>query len=215
MIYYVLRFLSYIVCKLLFRVELTGREHIPKEGGLLVVCNHISYLDPVTFGGAFPRPLYFLTKSEFYRHRFFGWLLRKLHTIPIHLDRYDKQGMQRAIEILREGKALVVYPEGARSRDGKLHPGRAGAGFLAIQAGVPVLPVYLRGTYEALPPRAHMIRLHKIFVHIGQVLDFSASAPPAASGDGPKPLHPHGQLFYQGISDRMMEAIRKISEDAV
>jgi len=180
MIYALLSPLGRFLSKLLFRLKATGRESIPRKGGLLIVSNHASYLDPVILDGAVGRPVYFFARSELFEIPLFGWLIRQLHAFPVHLGRLDKDAIKRAIKELKRGRVVVVYPEGTRSRDGTLQRGQAGAGFFAVKAGVPVLPVYLRGTYEALTPGSKKVRLRKISIHFGSPLFFKP--PEALSG---------------------------------
>lgn len=211
MLYPILRLLSVLLCKLFFRLRVTGKEFIPKEGGVLLVSNHASYLDPVVLGVAYPRSLWFFARSDLFKNPFFGWLIRQLHAFPVQLHRpLDKDAIERAIKELREGKTVVVFPEGTRSRDGELHAGQAGVGLLAVKAGVPVLPVYLRGAYQAFPPGAQVFRPKKISVHFGTVLSFRPSSPQTEEKDAVPLRVGRRQIFYQKIADQMMEAIREI-----
>lgn len=211
MFYLFLRSCSIPLLKLFFRFRVTGREAIPKKGGTLLVSNHASYLDPILLGVAVPRPLYFFAKERlFHLNPFFTWLIHSLHAFPVNPDKLDKDALSRAIDILKKGKILVVYPEGTRSRDGKLQRGEAGAGFLAVRAGVPVIPVYLKGSYEALPPGARMIRPKSVSVHFGKALFFY---PPASDEKDPHERNVgRRQIFYQAVADQMMAAIHKIKD---
>ena len=212
MLYLILRFFGVFLFKLLFRFHVTGKNAIPGKGGILIVSNHVSYLDPLMLAAASPRPLYFFAKSGLFKNSLFGWLIRMLHAFPVHQDRLDKDAIERAIRELKKGKALVVFPEGTRSTDDRIHPGQAGAGFFAVKAGVPVLPVYLRGTYEALPPGRRMIRPKKVSIHFGKPLFFDPSASPSREGtEEPTPKKAgRRQIYYQKIADQMMEAIQTI-----
>jgi len=212
MLYLLLRLFALAPSKLLFRFHVTGREFIPKEGGVLIVSNHASYLDPIILGVAFPRPLYFFARSDLFHHPIFGWLIRTLHAFPVHVDKLDKDAIERAIKELMVGKTVVVFPEGTRSRTGALRPGQAGAGFFAVKAKVPVLPVYLRGAHEALPPGAKMIRPKKISIHFGKPLFFHDPPPSSRDKEGTLKKEGRRQLYYQRIADQMMEAIREIKD---
>ena len=205
MLYLILRPFAILLCKLFFRVRVTGRENIPRRGGVLLISNHASYLDPVLLGIVFPRPLYFFARSDLFQHRLFGGLIRTLHAFPVHLHKLDKDAIEHAVKELTRGKTVVVFPEGTRSRTGALRSGQAGAGFLAVKAKVSVLPVYLRGAYNAFPPGAKMIRPKKVSIHFGEPLSFH-------SHDHDTTLAHHGrrQACYQRIADQMMEAIEKI-----
>ena len=211
MLYQILRLFSILLCKILFRVTVKGREAIPQKGGILLVSNHASYLDPILLGVVCPRPVHFFARADLFKKNFwFGGLIRALHAFPVDIHRpLDKDAIEKAIKKLKEGEVVVVYPEGTRSRDGALHRGQAGAGFFAVKAGVPVLPVYIRGAYAAFPPGAWVIRPQKISVHFGKILFFP---PPTLRPEDVSSQKGHRQRFYQKIADQMMEAIREIKD---
>ena len=87
--------------------------------------------------------LYFLAKKELFRSKVFGWFIKKLNAIPISRGEYDRKGLERSVELLKEGKALVLFPEGSRSKNGKLHEPRPGIGKIALEAEVPIVPAYV------------------------------------------------------------------------
>jgi 1-acyl-sn-glycerol-3-phosphate acyltransferase len=126
--------------------EVRGRRHVPREGGLLVASNHISFWDPPMIGSALPREVHFLAKEELFRTPGLGWLIRSLNSIPIRRGVADLSGLARALEVLRQGDALLMFPEGSRMRDGELHPARPGVGMMAVQADVPIVPCYISGS---------------------------------------------------------------------
>ena len=212
MLYLILRLLAILLSKLFFRFHVTGREFIPREGGVLIVSNHASYLDPVILGVSFPRPLYFFARADLFKNRLFGWLIRTLHAFPVHVDKLDKDAIEHAIKELLVGKTVVVFPEGTRSRTGALRPGQAGAGFFAVKAKVPVLPVYLQGAYEALPPGTKMIRPQKISIHFGKPLFFHEPPPYFQDKEGTLKKEGRRQMYYQRIADQMMAAIKEIKD---
>jgi 1-acyl-sn-glycerol-3-phosphate acyltransferase len=193
MLYPILRPLAVLVCKPYFRLSSTGREWIPRKGGLLLVSNHSSYLDPVVLGAACPRPLYFFARAELFRNFWFGGLIRALHAFPVDIRRaLDKDAIERAVKELKEGKVVVVFPEGTRSRAGELCSGQAGAGFFAVKAQVPVIPVYIEGAHQAYPPGSKMIYPRKISVHFGKPLTF---APPSEKEKVSLAQHGHRQAY--------------------
>jgi 1-acyl-sn-glycerol-3-phosphate acyltransferase len=126
--------------------EVSGRENVPSQDGLIVASNHISFWDPPMVGSACPRELSFLAKEELFSTPLLGPLIRSLNAIPIRRGVADLSGMSRAIERLGRGGALLMFPEGTRMRDGELHPGRPGVGMMAVNANVPIVPCFISGS---------------------------------------------------------------------
>ncbi|MDQ4045348.1 MAG: 1-acyl-sn-glycerol-3-phosphate acyltransferase [Chloroflexota bacterium] len=136
---------------LVLRVRVEGMENIPPEGsGVYVVSNHLHNADPVLLEIIFPRPLHFMAKEEIYRIKPLGWLVGKFGNFPVARGKSDRKAVRNAITRLRHGVAVGLFPEGTRSKTMRLGPARAGAGFIAIQADVPILPVAITGS-ERLP----------------------------------------------------------------
>jgi 1-acyl-sn-glycerol-3-phosphate acyltransferase len=155
-----------------FRV--TGEENFPKTGGVIVAVNHCANYDPVLVGLACPRQLAFLGKIELFRNPLLGVLLRYLGAIPLHRGAADTGAMRAAVEVLSSGKPLLLFPEGTRSKTGRLQRGRRGAGMLAARTGCPILPVHLSGSF-------HMFRnllRRRVEVRIGRPFPVPP-APPA------------------------------------
>jgi 1-acyl-sn-glycerol-3-phosphate acyltransferase len=141
-----------------------GRPGIPRRGGLIIVANHTSYLDPVLLAANAPRPLHFLARESLFRRPLFGWLLRRVHSIPLARDRPDRAALERALKTVRAGGALVIFPEGTRSRDGRLGPALAGVGHIALRAGIPIVAAHIDGAHQAMPrgtkfPRPRRVRI--------------------------------------------------------
>jgi 1-acyl-sn-glycerol-3-phosphate acyltransferase len=126
--------------------EVKGRENVPRQDGLIVACNHISFWDPPMVGAACPRELSFLAKEELFATPLLGPVIRSLNSIPIRRGVADLSGMSRAIERIGRGGALLMFPEGSRMRDGELHPARPGVGMMAVHADVPIVPCFISGS---------------------------------------------------------------------
>lgn len=124
-----------------FRTYVEGQENLPTDGAAILCCSHRSNFDPVVVGLAVPRPLRFMAKAELFRIPLFRSLIRALGAFPIHRGIGDRQALQRAENLLREGELLLIFPEGTRLRSGRV-PGRfqSGAVRLALRAGVPIVP---------------------------------------------------------------------------
>ena len=148
-------------------IRIEGRENVP-TGGCLIVSNHVSFMDPTTVGWAVAREIYYLGRKSLFKPPFWSWFLPICNVLPIDRDGRDVSGLRRIIKMLKEGHAVLLFPEGTRSDDGTLQPAEAGAGLVAIKAGVPVLPVRVFGTFESLSRHTKKLRLHPIRVVIGQ-----------------------------------------------
>lgn len=197
------RVLFLAIGRVLFRFRTIGREHVPRRGGLLVAANHASYLDIPAVGCALPRRAYYLGRYDLFPNRLLGRALRSLGWIPLRHYRFDRESFGKAIELIKRGQAVVIYPEGTRSKDGQLGPGKPGLGIIVAETGCRVLPVYLEGTHEVLPVGAGCPRLRPIQVRIGEPIDFS----PDAARYGGKP-------FFQHVSRTVMERIAELAAGA-
>jgi len=154
-----------VLFTLLFTRRTRGREFIPKEGGFIVACNHISFWDPPLVGDAIPREVHFLAKEELFRNRAFAWLIRSLNAIPIRRGMVDPRSVKSALEAMAGGKGLVMFPEGGRVRNGALKPALPGVGLLSVKAGVPVVPAYIKGSDSI---KKAILRLTQIDIVFGE-----------------------------------------------
>jgi 1-acyl-sn-glycerol-3-phosphate acyltransferase len=183
------------VLRALFRLRVVGTEHVPRSGPLLLAANHVSVFDPPVVGAAAARPLQYMAKAELFGVAGLGWLIRNLNAHPVQRDGADASALRHALSLLREGKALLVFPEGTRGVEGQLGPGRAGAGMLAAHSEAPVVPVYVRGTGAVLPKGARYPRRAPITVAFGPPLRFTSE---------------RGKRRYQAISDEIMAGIARL-----
>jgi len=159
--------------KLFHRFEVVGTENVPVDGGLIIVSNHISHLDPPSMSCSFIRPVRFVTKQELFKTFFLSWYLKQVRAIPLKRGGGGKAMLELAADALREGSCVVLFPEGTRSKTGQ--PGRPRTGFLllAAMAGAPILPVRISGSYDAMPPGSIMPRPGKIHVSIGEIMTWN------------------------------------------
>lgn len=165
----------------LFRTRTVGADRIP-AGGALLAGNHVSYLDPVLLWCVSPRPAHFMAKSELFRRGFIAWLLPKLWAFPVNRGEPDRAAIVTATELLRAGELVGVFPEGSRREaDAGDEAGQAhgGAAFIALRAGVPIVPIAFVGTERAMPRGASLPRLTRVTIHVGEPIDPAAVAPEA------------------------------------
>ena len=191
----------------LWRPEIIGSEHIPASGGAILASNHLSIVDSIFLPLMVDRPVTFAAKSEYFTgtrpiDRLTGAYMRA--TKQLSVDRAEARAgldmLEAALGLLRQGGLFGIYPEGTRSPDGRLYRGRPGIGWLALNSGLPVIPVAMSGTDRVLPPRHRVPRMAKIKIRIGEPLTFeSVQALPSASRQ------------RRAITDDVMNAIQALS----
>ncbi len=161
----------------ILRADVRGTEHIPMTGPVIIASNHRSFFDSIILPATSPRPITFLAKAEYFTGRgFIGAVNRTFFTAAgtIPVDRNQARAAQAsldiALDVLRRDGAFGIYPEGTRSRDGRLYRGHTGIGHLVLESGAPVVPVALKGTERIQPVGSHVIRPAKVSVEYGPAL---------------------------------------------
>jgi 1-acyl-sn-glycerol-3-phosphate acyltransferase len=132
-----------------FSLRTEGMRHVPRTGPALLIANHQSFFDPVLIGLAARRHLSYLARKTLFRHRFLAWYMRMCNGFPIDQEGIGIEGLRVATTLLRDGRAVAVFPEGERSADGVMHPLRPGIHLLLKRAPSPVLTVGIAGAYDA------------------------------------------------------------------
>lgn len=181
-------------------MEKQGGENIPTQGAALIASNHIAYFDPLLIGSASPRELYYMAKKELFENSLFGWLISKFNAFPISRGSFDREGIKRATEVLRAGNALLVFPEGTRSKNGDLKELKLGVAKLALDTRVPIVPTYL--DYSTNWLKAFFQR-KKIKIKFG-----SPIKPEEFDGI------PKNKEGYLSITRQIFERIKDLKEDA-
>jgi len=169
-VYRVLRLLLVPFFLVYLRMQRVGREHLPKEGALLLASNHRSFLDPFVIGTLVKRPVYYMAKRELFEKRWQAWILNALGAFPVDRGAGDGDAMATARKILERGDCVVVFPEGTRVRRGPLQSPRRGIGRLALETGAPVAPVAVIGT-DAVR-RGWRIRPRKVRLRVGRPMHY-------------------------------------------
>jgi 1-acyl-sn-glycerol-3-phosphate acyltransferase len=162
--YAVCSWICYAGLTLGFGMRIKGKRHIPRTGPVLVIANHQSMLDPVLVGLAAPRILTYLARKTLFHHPLFSWLIRTLHAIPVDQDGVAKEGMRAVLQALEAGRAVLIFPEGGRSENGKLGPLMRGIALLIERSKAPVVPIGLAGAFQALPRGRVIPNLSPIFL---------------------------------------------------
>jgi 1-acyl-sn-glycerol-3-phosphate acyltransferase len=193
--------------KLVFRPKVTGAEHIPATGGVVLASNHLAVADSFFLPLVVSRRVTFLAKREYFtgtgiKGRLKRWFFAGVGQVPI--DRSSGAAAQAALDtgvrLLTEGYMLGIYPEGTRSPDGRLYKGKTGLARMVLQAGVPVVPVAMEGTDKANPIGSKMWRPYPIRIRIGEPLDFSRYD--GLAGD---------RFVERSITDEIMYALMELS----
>ena len=147
-----LYWLSKTTCLLLFklfwRLEITGAENVPFKGGCLLASNHISLADPPLVAASLERHIHFFAKEELFKVPFLGWYIAQLNAFPVKRFEHDVGAFKRAQLLLKNGEAVLLFPEGSRSKTGELGAVKPGVGMLAYKAGVPVVPIYIHNSNQ-------------------------------------------------------------------
>lgn len=146
------RFLA-VLCRIFFsvfyRVEYKGLENVPKEGPVLVCCNHISLLDMFLIAHRIPRKVYFMAKKELFSIPFLNVIIKALGAFPVNRGHGDVNAAKTTLQLLSEGKAVGIFPEGTRFKKSKVRVRpKSGAVLFALESGAPVVPVGIFGDYR-------------------------------------------------------------------
>jgi 1-acyl-sn-glycerol-3-phosphate acyltransferase len=208
--YVALRLLLKALMRLLWRVRVEGLEHVPRSGGFLLASNHLSFIDSLVIPVLVPRRVAFLAKAEYFEGRGLRGLLTRgwfvaLGAVPVRRGSHGEAmaSLQLALHVLRDGDGFGIYPEGTRSRDGRLYRGRTGVAWLALASGAPVVPVGVIGTDRVQPVGARFPRIAPVTVRFGAPLspDRYQSLPAGAA--------------RRRMTDDVMAAIAELSGQAV
>jgi 1-acyl-sn-glycerol-3-phosphate acyltransferase len=193
--------------RLLARPTIEGLEHIPARGGAILAGNHLAVADSFLVPLLVRRRITYLAKREYFiQPGFIGWIKKVFFTgvgqVPVDraVGSEAQAALDTAIRLLREGKLLGIYPEGTRSPDGRLYKGKTGVARMALEAGVPVIPVAAIGTNKLNPIGSRMWRPHHVHIRIGEPLDFSRYA--GMAGD---------RFIERSMTDEIMYTLMELS----
>ena len=156
-----------------FRIKVTGREHIPREGPGIIASNHFSYADHFLFPAKSPRQIFYISKAQHFENPVQAWFFKGVGVIPLKRGASDQDAFNAALDVLKRGDLLGIFPEGTRSVDGKVHKGRTGVIRMALMTGAPIIPVGMTNTDVILPKGVHWPKFKKCVINVGEPMDLS------------------------------------------
>ena len=207
MTYRFLRLVLSLLVYVLLRPQVTGLHNIPRRGPVILASNHLSFIDSIAIPLMAPRKVAYLAKAEYFTSPGIGgWFSKMLFTavgaLPVEREtsRAAQAALDTALSVLKDGGAFGIYPEGTRSRDGRLARGKTGVAWLALTADCPVVPVAVAGTDKVQPVGATWPRPHRVSVTFGAPLTFPDERGQAGKGRA-----------RRVVTDVIMEAIAELS----
>ena len=153
LLYWSLRCVAWAFTHLVCRYRVCGRNNVPRSGAVLIVANHLSWYDPILLGVVLPRRVWFFSKVEIFHWPVVGWLCQVTGQIPVHRGESDRTAIERALSYLREGRAIIFFPEGTVERQEQMIVAHTGVAMLALRSGAMILPVAHTGTRRVLRSR--------------------------------------------------------------
>jgi len=192
--------LSKGIAKTFFNYQVIGAENIIEEGPCIIAANHASFFDPPLAGVACQRAIHYLARKSLLDWPVLGGILPELNVIPVDQKNADRSALMAAIRVVRAGGAILVFPEGTRSADGRLQAAQPGVGMIVAKTGAPVVPMRIFGSFEAFPRNRKFPRSVTISVVVGKPLKFS-------------PEEISKRDVYQKTSDRIMDAVARLEID--
>jgi 1-acyl-sn-glycerol-3-phosphate acyltransferase len=191
----------------MFRPWVIGLENIPKEGGVILASNHLSFIDSIFLPLVVPRRVAFLAKSEYFTGTGLkGWATKQFFTatgqLPIDRSggKASEDSLKTGLRVLGDERVLGIYPEGTRSPDAKLYRGRTGVARMVLEAGVPIVPVAMIDTEKAMPTGTRLPKVRRVGIVIGKPLDFSRFE--GMEGD---------RFVLRSVTDELMYELQRLS----
>ncbi len=155
-----------------FRVRYYNPERVPLRGPVILACNHASFLDPMLVGSGLRRAINYLARENLFRFPVMGWVLHRWQVVPVDREGGGAAGLRAILDRLLAGGAIILFPEGTRTRDGHLQPARAGIGLTVIKSTAPVVPARVFGTFRAYGRHLRWPRPYRLAVKYGRPLLF-------------------------------------------
>jgi 1-acyl-sn-glycerol-3-phosphate acyltransferase len=188
-----------------FRWRVFNPERVPPAGAVILAANHASFLDPPLVGAGLSRPINYLARESLFRFPGIGALLRSWNAVPVDRDGGGAAGLRAILDRLLAGGGIILFPEGTRTRDGKLQPARSGIGLIVVKSTASVVPVRTFGTFEAWGRNQKIPLPKRIAVKYGEPMNFEKLRAEAKNCSKARLKE-----IYQQIADEIMAAIAKL-----
>ncbi len=188
-----------------FRRRVFNAERVPLSGPLILAANHASFMDPPLIGSAIDREINYLARDTLFRFPLVGSILRSVNVVPVDREGGGAAGLKAILERLLAGGAIILFPEGTRTRDGQLQHARTGIGLTVVKSTAPVVPVRIFGSYDAYRRQFRFPRPCRVMVKFGQPLDFASLRAEAKSCSKARLKEIYRQIAYE-----IMAAIAKL-----
>jgi 1-acyl-sn-glycerol-3-phosphate acyltransferase len=193
------------VYQLYFRWRVYNPERVPLQGPVILASNHASFIDPPLVGAGLRRKINYLARESLFRFPIVGWVLHSWSAVPVDREGGGAKGLKIILDRLLEGGAIVLFPEGTRTRDGKLQPARSGIGLTVIKSNAIVVPVRVFGTFDAYGRHIRVPRPYRISVKYGEPMDFEA-----LRAESQHCSRTRLKEIYQEVADEIMTAIGRL-----
>ena len=192
-----------ICLKTINNIKVYGVQNVPRSGGVIIASNHASYIDPPAVGASSRRMrmTHFMARDTLFRNPFMGVFLRRVGVIPLDREKGDLKAMKTAIQLLKDGACVALFPEGTRSETGELQPPKPGIGFLVSKGEAPVVPVYVHGSFEAWSKHSGGLKRNPVSVIYGKLITHEE-----IQGLG------KGRDAYAKIGELIMERIKELKD---
>jgi 1-acyl-sn-glycerol-3-phosphate acyltransferase len=204
-VYYAGWFLFRLMYGTYFHWKTYNAERVPLEGSVILASNHASFLDPPLVGSALHRGINYLGRESLFRQPFVGWLFRQWNSIPVDRDGGSAKGLKAILDRLLIGGAIILFPEGTRTKDGKLQPARSGIGLMVIKSNAVVVPVRVFNTFECYNRKWKFHMPLRLSVKYGRPLNFDQLRAEAQTCSKVRL-----KQIYQQVADEIMAAIGKL-----
>jgi 1-acyl-sn-glycerol-3-phosphate acyltransferase len=188
-----------------FRWRVFNAERVPRTGPVILASNHASFIDPPLVGSGLKRDINYLARESLFRFPGIGALLRSWNAVPVDREGGGAKGLKMILDRLHDGGAIILFPEGTRTRDGKLQPAKSGIGLTVIKSEAPVVPVRVFGTFEAYGKHIKFPRPKRVAVKYGEPMMFTGLRAEAKTCSKVRLKE-----IYQQVADEIMAAIAKL-----
>ena len=193
------------VYKVYFRWKVYNAERVPLSGPVILASNHASFLDPPLVGAGLRRDINYLARESLFHVPVMGWVLRRWNSVPVDREGGGARGLKAILDRLLAGGAIILFPEGTRTKDGQLQPARSGIGLTVIKSKAPVVPVRVFGTFTAFGRHLRFPRPKPIAVKYGTPLLFAELRAEAKNCSRERLKE-----IYQQVADEIMQEIARL-----